>query len=292
MKVVKIKGGLGNQMFQYAFAKNLENDLKEDVKLDFHQYRNTGSDPIRKPRLTKFQISLNCSSDKENCFLFPHKASCLSNRYRMGIFFEKTLNKRYFFNKGLEYINPQLIASNYYYDGYWQSYKYVENIKEILVKEFVPNYSLSEKTCSFIKTISSLNSVFIGVRKGDYTKNEAMLASWGSFSSDYYRFCMEYIKRKTNNPLFIIFSNDIDWCKTNLDFHGFNYIYRENADIVDDFEELQIMSSCSHAIIVNSTFNWWGAWLMKNESKIICCPKSWFFNGRRTEILPSSWIRF
>lgn len=292
MRIVKMKGGLGNQMFQYAFAKYLEAETDEKVKLDFHQYRYNTDDAIRKPRIMKFQLSLDSASVDECNFLFPHKSKSTSLLYKAGIFAEKSLNKKYCFQKGLVFDSSITEPCHYYYDGYWQSVRYIEAVKDVIRKEFVPNYHLHNSTLQMIETVSSQNSVFIGVRKGDYSKNAAMRKSWGSFDSTYYQSCMNYIEARIDDPVFYVFSNDIDWCKKNLDFAGHNYQYRENSSVIDDFEELQIMASCKHAIIVNSTFNWWGAWLNDNEDKIVCCPANWYFNGQKTEILPREWIKF
>ena len=292
MKIVKMKGGLGNQMFQYAFAKFLEKELDEEVRLDFHQYKGFTTDSIRKPRLLKYQISLDFADSNQCGFLFPHKAPSTSFLYKIEVYAEKKLNKKYYFTKGLIYETPSTLSTRYYFDGYWQSHKYVECVQDILNREFVPNYKLSTTTQNMIEDVSLINSVFVGVRKGDYTKNKAMRASWGSFNESYYHTCMNYIKKKVSNPVFIIFSNDVEWCKANLDFTGYNYEYREASEVVDDFEELQIMMACKHSIIVNSTFHWWGAWLHDNPEKIICCPQNWYFNRQKTEILPPSWRRF
>ncbi len=292
MKIVKVKGGLGNQMFQYAFAKFLEQELHEEIMLDFHQYASLNNDNIRKPRLLKFKISLNQIESSKCGLIFPHKSKSTGMIYKMGIYAESKLNRDYYFTKGLIYEAPEILSKKRYFDGYWQSHKYVDAVQDILNREFIPNYDISSSSLDMISRVSSVNSVFVGVRKGDYTQNKSMQASWGSFDESYYHACMDYIKSKVENPVFYIFSNDVKWCKENLDFSQYDYEYREPIDIIDDFEEMQIMAACKHSIIVNSTFNWWGAWLNKNPNKIVCCPRNWYFNGQKTEILPDEWVKF
>ena len=97
--------------------------------------------------------------------------------------------------------------------------------------------------------------------------------------------------KTVNNPVFYIFSNDIGWVKKNLDLDRYRVVYRENENIIDDFEELQLMASCKHSIIGNSTFHWWGAWLINNPDKIIVAPKRWFFDNKPIDIVPPTWIR-
>ena len=135
------------------------------------------------------------------------------------------------------------------------------------------------------------NAVFIGVRKGDYAADKKSIEHYGNFDSQYYLAAMKTIASKVENPKFYVFSNDVEWCKKNLDWGGYNIFYREPEQQTDDFEELMLMSSCKHAIIVNSTYNWWGAYLIKNPDKIVCCPKKWFFDDAPIDIVPDSWIK-
>ena len=102
---------------------------------------------------------------------------------------------------------------------------------------------------------------------------------------------MGYIKERIENPVFYVFSNDIEWCKNNIDWLDYNVKFRNKEDQVDDFEELIIMSSCKHAIVVNSTYNWWGAYLIENPNKIVCCPDRWFFDDKPIDIIPDNWVR-
>lgn len=293
MKIVKLKGGLGNQMFQYAFAKLLERHTKEEVKLDFSSYQSLKQDNVRVPRITKFNISLQAASVDEinKCCVLRHTGNSLSFRYKVGIFVEKTINKNYFFELNRSYIDCKTVLSKKYYDGYWQSYKYINAVADIIENEFVPNYSLSDKSRKMISKLQTEESVFIGVRRGDYTNSQSAIKHFGGFSAEYYLNAMDVISKKVKNPVFYVFSNDIEWCKENLDWSSYNVVYREPESQTNDFEELMIMSACKHAIIVNSTYHWWGAYLIKNVDKIVCCPEKWFFDDAPIEILPPTWTR-
>ena len=293
MKIVKLKGGLGNQMFQYAFAKLIEKKTGEQVKLDFSAYGSLKDDVIRVPRIAKFRLSLESASQDyvDSICMFKHRGNSLSLLYKAFIFAEKTFNKKYFFEPDRTYISPEKILKYDYFDGYWQSYRYIDEVREEILKDFVPNYELSENTKRTIAQMQSENSVFIGVRKGDYTADKKSIAHYGNFDSSYYLAAMKKISEKVENPQFYIFSNDVEWCKKNLDWGGYHVIYRELAHQTDDFEELMLMSSCKHAIIVNSTFNWWGAYLIKNPDKIVCCPKKWFFDDAPIDIILDDWLK-
>ena len=290
MRIVKLKGGLGNQMFQYSYALLVEKRTGEPVKLDYSSYYSLGSDSVRVPRIEKFDIHIGPADQRElsSILKFSHKGNSLSFKYKVGILAEEKLNHRYFREPNRGYIDPTVLMGYYYFDGYWQSWRYVEEVKEKVKKEFVPNYNLSEKTRITQDVMRSENAVFIGVRRGDYA---AEREHYGSFNSNYYLNAMSYISQRVNNPVFYVFSNDIDWCKANLHLGDYCVKYRDSELQTDDFEELMLMASCQHAIIVNSSYHWWGATLIKNSKKIICCPEKWWFDDKPIDIIPNEWIR-
>lgn len=290
MKIVKLKGGLGNQMFQYAFAKMIEKATGEVVKIDYSAYADLKNDVVRVPRIKKFNLSLEDATQHDinkMCFL-KHIGNSQSFTYKLGIYAEKTLNKKYFWEPDRSHREIDKLIDYNFFDGYWQSYKYVDEVFEHLKREFVPKDPISSQTQQAITDVTNENSVFVGVRRGDYGEE---IGHYGSFSSDYYQKAMKYIDDRVENPVYYIFSNDIPWCKENLDFGNRNVIYREPSEQVDDFEELVLMSSCKHAIIVNSTYNWWGARLINNHQKIVCCPQKWFFDDKPISIIPENWKR-
>lgn len=293
MRIVKLKGGLGNQMFQYAFAKLIEKRTGDEVKIDFSAYTSLKNDIVRVPRIAKFKLSLPTADDSDlnSICKFNHKGDSLSLKYKVGIYAEKTFNRKYFFEPNRAFIDPASLTSYSYFDGYWQSYRYIDEVKSNIVEEFTPNYELSENTKKAMTQMQCENSVFIGVRKGDYTADKKSIAHYGNFDSAYYLTAMKKIAEKVENPKFYIFSNDVEWCKKNLDWGGYNIVYREPEQQTDDFEELMLMSSCKHAIIVNSTYNWWGAYLINNPDKIVCCPQKWFFDDAPIDIVPKEWIK-
>lgn len=290
MKIVKLKGGLGNQMFQYSYALLVEKRTNDKVKLDYSAYYNLKSDSIRVPRIEKFQIHLEPADQKDISSIckFPHKGNSLSLQYKLGVLAEDKLNRRYFREPNRAYINPSDIIEFDYFDGYWQSWRYVDEVRSIVSTEFKPNYTLSKNTLITHKQMQNENSVFVGVRRGDYSNEKE---HYGSFDSSYYIKAMEYISKHISNPIFYIFSNDVAWCKENLHLDNFSIKYREPEFQTDDFEELMLMASCQHAIIVNSSYHWWGANLISNSQKIVCCPEKWWFDDKPIDIIPNEWIR-
>jgi hypothetical protein len=293
MKIVKFKGGLGNQLFQYALLRNLQivHSCK-NVKADFSYFDLLTKDEIRKPRILFLNILAEkaTKSDIKKTLLFKRIGNPLSIIYKSILYAEKKLNKKYYFEESRKHTNLDFIINYSYFDGYWQSWKYVEQIEETLRKEITPNIKHSANTIKIINKISSENSIFIGIRRGDYLASRKSINHYGSFELDYFKKAIKFVQQKVKDPVFYIFSNDIEWVKRNLNL-GINIVYRENEKQTSDFEELFIMGACKHAIIVNSTFYWWGAWLISNKSKIVIAPKNWFADKSPIDIVPNSWIK-
>ena len=289
MKIVKLKGGLGNQLFQYSYAKLIESISGDSVKIDLSNYNYLTNDSIRRPRVENFNISLEIASndDLRQVLKLKHKGNPLSIAYKCKVSAEETLNKQYYREKNRAYIEPNSIIENNYFDGYWQSWRYVDEVYPMIKRELTPKRSVSEKTLQFMKTMNNENAVFVGVRRGDYQKQAR---HYGSFDRDYYIRAMEMIEEHIDNPVYYMFSNDIDWCKTNLSFKNRIINFREKYMQTDDFEELILMSSCKYAIIVNSTYHWWGAYLIDNPDKIIIGPQRWFSDDKPIDIQKPEWI--
>lgn len=293
MKIVKLKGGLGNQMFQYAFAKNIEMVTGETVKFDISTFNVRKDDDIRKPRLFEFKINGDIATDSqiaETCIL-NHNYDLLSFKYKLSIQIENIINSKYFFRRDCKYYPINNLVDYEYFDGYWQSWRYVDTVRDKLKFEFKPKKNISIKSSLWIEKLKKQNSVFVGIRKGDYSSSRKVQKKYGEFDSYYYERAMEYICGLVQNPIFYIFSNDIEWVKRNMKFEKYNVYYRDIEDQVSDFEELIVISSCKHFIIANSTFHWWGAWLSNTSPKIIISPQKWFANGWQDDLIPPSWVK-
>ncbi len=156
--------------------------------------------------------------------------------------------------------------------------------------------TLSERTLEYRKCFSGMNSVFVGVRRGDYFDNEKLANHYGRTDVEYYKKAVGYLKERLENPGIVLFSNYMPGEKEYLSgevlgLQADSIIYREEQDITDDFEELFVMRACRNAIVTNSTFNFWGAWLMENPDKIVVAPKDWFKDSKPIDIIPDDWVR-
>lgn len=262
MPIIKIKGGLGNQMFQYAYGRQLQLKKHKKVVFDTSFFEENTKDTSRLFLLDKFNINL---SDFRN--IKRNKIQLFLNKYKDKILLR--LIKDY---------------------SFYQKEKYFIDIQKHILKEFTLKDELSQEAKTIRERIIQVsNSVSIHIRRGDYINNKKYNKHHGVCGIDYYKNAINYIKQRIQNPIFFIFSDDITWVRQNFLIE--NAIYVSNANI-KDYEELYLMSLCKNNIIANSTFSWWGAYLNKNENKIVIAPIKWTTKktSRELDILPSGWV--
>lgn len=289
MKIVKLKGGLGNQLFQYAFAKYVERETGDMVKIDLSAYDGLDGDNVRKPRICRFDLSLPIAAKKDvkkSCLL-PHGGNSQSDRYRIGLALEALLNRKYYFERSHRGIGKEQLRRISYFDGYWQDSEMVDSVMDSLREEWKMPEKLSERANGLLEQIRETESVFVGIRRGDYLSVKP--EHYGSFGQDYYDRAMKILCEKVKDPVFYIFSNDIEWVRKNMVFSDKKVVYI--TDTKDDFEDFVMMSQCKHSIIPNSTFHWWGARFNEYPGKVIVAPKMWFADGAPIKILPERWER-
>lgn len=285
MIIVQIIGGLGNQMFQYAYAKVLEQKGHE-VKIDisaFDMYKLHGG-----YQLDRYNISLQASLVEEN------------ERYYSTMLLSKILQKLKISNsklikeKSLLFDNNLLdVKDENYIIGYFQCEKYFKNIRNILLKEFIIKQEPSNYTKEIKQKIKkSQNSCSLHIRRGDFL-NEKNSNIHGVCTLEYYENAIKYLEKEEKAINYFIFSDDIEWVKDNLKLENATYIESEEKRI--PHEDIYLMSLCMHNIIANSSFSWWGAWLNENINKIVIGPKTWFIdkniNNQSNDILCENWIR-
>ena len=281
MKVVKILGGLGNQMFQYAFYLSLANkfnNVKVDVS-DFQDYELHNGLELE----SVFNIKLNKASGFIIQLLNPSYRTWFYRKLRRILNLKNTLVvEQHFFSFDKDILND---PKSRIYWGYWQSSQYFEHIADQIRECFKFKKLLTGKNKSTMDMITALESVSIHIRRGDYIGHDLL---GGICDLDYYKEAISTIKARVSNPTFFIFSNDIEWCEENLNIEDAHYIsWNKNND---SYIDMQLMSRCKHNIIANSSFSWWGAWLNANENKIVVSPKKWTNNSDHTLAL-KEWIK-
>jgi hypothetical protein len=287
MIITKIQGGLGNQMFQYAFGRMLalrnNTELKLDVTMfktyEFHLYT-MDSLNITAPEATKEEIG---------AFLkFAPRAG------RMGKILNPFLanGKKYYkepeftFNaKNMEVKAPVMV------DGYWQSEKYFLEIEDTIRKEFTLKKPLNDYSKSIAeKIMAAREPVALHIRRGDFAYHPYMSKVMGICPPEYYDEAKKIIKERVAEPTYFVFSDDPEWTRANMQT-GFPTEYIGQGPEIN-YMDLELMRLCKHHILSNSTFGWWGAWLSDHSrTGVNIAPMRWTnknFDGR--DLIPQYWI--
>lgn len=286
MIVVKIFGGLGNQMFQYSFGRALsvKTGLEVVYYVDCQGERQFG--------LSTFNIKGKFEDvlDIKGISSIKNKLMASLNR-RLNYKLIPIYKQKYIYDSNLSFNkNIFLISDNTFLEGYWQSEKYFEGIEDLLYNELKFVSDIDERNSEIIKMTSTVNSVSLHVRRGDYVTDAKANAVHGLCDKSYYYNAINYILKNVPDPHFFIFSDDMDWVKKELTING-SVVYVDFNK--KDSDDLRLMSKCKHNIIANSTFSWWGAWLNNNPQKIVIAPKKWFESPERSsnDLIPPSWIK-
>lgn len=288
---IPVKGGLGNQMFFYAFQLYLrENGIK--AHLVWNEYiftkQHNGVElfevfDIRIDKLTKNKIFFLVRINKS---LLPSISKrilgrIVKSKYLLVAKFKQT--SPYSFDDVLSLSRK----NNIYLDGFWQNYNYLDPVRDKVLKEF--NFKLPTKYSEniFLKQIKGYNSVSIHIRRGDYL--DPKFANLNVINSNgYYLKAIDYIKEKVESPLFFIFTDDLAWAKN--EFISNDFVFVEGNINKDAYLDMYLMSQCKHNIIANSTFSWWGAWLNINPLKTVIAPNFWTVDTLSSLLCPPEWI--
>lgn len=279
MIIVKIKGGLGNQLFQYALGRHVSQRFSVPLLLDISMYSEYN---LHKYRLKNLNIKADIATNSEIEKLSG--GNSLSAKLARKF---KVLRKSSFRSEVHKFnYDPKLVfGNNLYLDGYWQNQMYFIDIRDILLGEFVSRNGLSISALKYANRIkNSENSVSIHVRRGDYLGVKGI----GVLSENYFKNAVDAIQSKYKNLTFYVFSDDISWCKAHFKFvPNINFI--ENTK--NEVDDLFLMSLCNHNIIANSTFSWWGAWLNQFRQKCVIAPCGWRLDIVDSDrIVPPDWI--
>ncbi len=296
MIIVRLWGGLGNQMFQYSLGYSIAKKKNSNLLLDTRFYTD---DYIKKnPHFTK---------QKPNILEFPieyKKETNLGGEYKLISFLQNRTISRIIripgrfcikADNGIKYVKEtrldvdRVVLENpyddAYYDGYWQSEQYFEGFKDEIKRQLIiTNKAIEDEVIT--NYIDKTNAVSVHMRLGDYGKKRRKLANYNYvISPEYYIKAMDEIKTEVGDVKFFIFSNNIELARRLLD-DKYDYVVVNEDRHITDIEEFMVMSRCKHHIISNSTFSWWAAWL--NDSGITIAPDMVFGNKK---ILPERWIK-
>jgi hypothetical protein len=285
MVVIKIWGGLGNQLFQYSFGKYLAHRLSTQVKYDIQTVNRLSNYTQRDFILSEFNAIIDTVSTREVNFKRHLHNTLLTRLERKMAQQMPFLFSKYFVEPDIPVPPEKLrLRDNCYYDGYWQSFRYLVPIEDRLRKEITLRQPVSGDAAVMLRQIRQCVSVSIHVRRSDYLQHPNLI----NCSLQYYFSAIEHIRQLQSNVHFFVFSDDMDWCRKH--FTGTDFTFVEgNSNYVD----LVLMSTCAHQIIANSTFSWWAAWLNTNPGKEIVAPGRW--NTKKDSqlhvLLPAGWTK-
>jgi len=269
MVIVRLIGGLGNQLFQYAMARRISIINNEPIKLDifpFQQYK------LRNYSLMHFNIVESFATIEEIQAIFAAG---------------RVIRESYF------HFDPQILKApgNIYLDGYWQTEKYFKDIQATIREEFLIKTPSEQIDLAAAYKIMGCNSISLHIRRADYVTNPDANKVHGCCSMEYYRRAIIKMASVVNDPHFFIFSDDIKWSQANVTIdYPTTFVSQNGPD--KNYEDLRLMSLCKHHIIANSSFSWWGAWLSTNKNKIVIAPNRWFqvTDIDTKDIIPENWF--
>lgn len=288
--IVKLIGGLGNQMFQYALGRYLAMKNNSTLKLDIQGFKNY---KLRNYDLNCFNIQENLVTSKDLLGV-----SLPSDRFirKLGKYVEMRITGvqqiQYIKEQNSDF-QPEILSlgDNVYLEGYWQSEKYFSDIKDVIKKEFTVKNRPDPINESFMEEISDCESVSVHIRRGDYVSNPTTNQVHGFLGLEYYQKALNLMLENIDSPHFFVFSDDPEWGERHIKTDAPITYIKHNG--TKNYEDMRLMSTCKHHIIANSSFSWWGAWLAPNENKIVIGPSKWFRENEYNDQdrMPGSWLR-
>ncbi len=276
--IVAFSHGLGNQMFQYAFYRNLL-QRGRNVKADLSAYI--------KPGMMSFEL----------CMVFP------------GIRLERCdpNKKERYLQEGHDRVyieapprgqvkatfKPELLEmESGYIEGFHCSFRYPEMIRQELWEDFKFPYLQDRELCEWKKRLEEEETVAVHIRRGDIHAPKYSREIFNICTEEYKNKAIDYVRDCRPNARFCFFSNDVDWVKHNIKVEDAVYFERNMFAKYSDWYDMFLMSVCRHNIIPNSTFGWWSAWLNRNPDKIVVAPKRWRNRWEAQDWCPEEWVRF
>lgn len=270
MIIAELRGGLGNQLFQWAAGLAAADRLGCELKIDDSYFQRDSTDTKRKFDLQWLQNPPHIATKSDLLFA----TNTIKNHFLKLL----PTYKRYVYKEAnFEYDENFLkIKEPIFIKGYRQSYLYFHHLESRLQNQVefqpsvVPNLEKIAK-----KIAETPNAVAVHVRRGDYASAE-LLAYHGLLPDSYYKQAFTAMKSKVQQPHYFLFSDDNTELATWLGLAERQYTLVSGLYTNNHFEDFSAMKLCKHAIIGNSTFSWWGAYLIKNSQKIVIAPQQWF----------------
>lgn len=278
--IIFMQGGLGNQMFQYAFFLSMSTRYQGVIYNTQWYDENSCHNGYELERL--FGIPPRHSKWELIQLRIVRKLNRIGIHLPNIILIQDTLPSSY------KQYAPQ--PSINFFDGYWQSEKFFSHIKRSIRKRFQWDFNkLNKRSTEVLYAIRQTPvSVSLHVRRGDYLDPKISHLYTGICNERYYSHAIKRMKSLHTNVTFFVFSDDIEWVREHLPLDNAQFV-SHNRDM-DSWQDMLLMSQCDHNIIANSSFSWWGAWLNHNTNKTVIAPAKFINTGDNSDIVPESWI--
>lgn len=276
MRLIKMTGGLGNQMFIYAMYLKMKT-IFPDVRIDL-------SDMVH------YQVHYGYEMNK--VFHLPRTEFCINRSLKKII--EFLLFKTILERKQGGSLVPYTRKYHWpwiYFKGFYQYEKYFDGIEKEVREAFV--FDIRRASRRSLRAMQEIktdpHAVSIHVRRGDYLLEKHWKALGCICQSSYYLNALAELEKRVKHPHYYVFSEDLNWVRRNLPLTKAEFIDWNKGE--DSWQDMMLMSHCRHHIICNSTFSWWGAWLNPRENKTVIMPERWFQHCDTPNIYPAGWIK-
>jgi hypothetical protein len=293
MIIVRLYGGMGNQMFQYAAARRLQLLHEGPLKLDLGWFSTpASSQPPRPYALGHLAIQAESANDADITAVTGRPESWAFLKWGRDRL--RPRSKRRLRRERTPYrYEDDFIATPIpvYLDGYWQNERYFDTIADTVRREFRVCSPCSPATARIAATLSSTTAVSVHVRRGDYANQRRTNRHHGLCPIEYYTAACNHMESVVPNPHYFVFSDEPDWAHKNLSFSKpATFVGCNDTD--HQYEDLHLMTMCRHHIVANSSFSWWGAWLAESPGQVVIAPRRWVAaNLLGDALIPARWVR-
>ncbi len=272
--IVRLSGGLGNQMFQYAFGRAASIQKNEPLFIDDFSFQR---DPLREYALEQYQIEARKMSGVSKIY---YNALFYANRKLH--FVPRGVAKCGMYYESAEFVQDDVVDINAkYYEGCWQNAAYFAICEKELKKELTYQGIMSQELTELAQKLREGTTVAVHVRHGDYL-NAFNQTIYEVPEVTYYQHAMQYMKQLYPHCSFYFFSDDMDWCVEQFGKEE-SCVFPKVQTSHTAQEDIYLMQQCSHFIIANSSFSWWAAWLGADEYSTCIAPKKWYKDTRMND---------
>lgn len=288
---VRLQGGMGNQMFQYAAGRCTAERLQAPLVLDLSWFQAVRKQPgvtQRTYALDVFKIQAELQQRLDWISAAPHLVQrvAMSIRHRLG--------RDNVYRKVPDAFDPEFVRlrAPVTLEGYFQSELYFLPIAHEIRETFRRRGPITADSNGILHQIERATSVAVHVRRGDYVTNPAAAGFHGTCDLNYYSAALGHLASELGDFRAFVFTDDPTWARENLNFDVETTVL-PGPGARPDHEDLWLMAACHSFVIANSSFSWWGAWLGEQDGKRVVAPKRWFTDPARESdsLVPTSWIR-